>query len=526
MGQTPQQRRAQQRRAQERLQREIERAAAQRQKAEAVAAKEAARAARLAHQVERIACVEKKNLELTHRNRQLGSILTSGLTRTSRLNLDRRRESPREFEPDLGELGNPADRPHWAAFNPKPPGAISRAFGGQERYAIRLQTAKNQFQAAQLEWEGQEFRRQAAVRDIRKKHSIHTAQIRDRARVANHNLSLWVKGIAARHSESVERYLLEVVERTPLPIDFPRKCEITFQAGRDGDGDEACVRYQLPGTGVVPIIQSFSYIKTRDEVSQKERPAAECASTYRSVVAQVSLLVIRDLFEADENLQQVTFSGHVDWTNPANGREEFPCLISTIVGREEYSGLILNRVSAEDCLRHLKALVSQHPYKVEAVRPVIDFDLTKYPLVDGVDVVSSLDHRDDLMTLTPTEFEHVTCQLFEAMPGLKGWATQASRDDGVDAVIVNYTPVTGGLTVIQAKRYKNKVGPSHVRELAGTMEDKKAGRGVLVTTSTFTKDARLASKRHGRIELIDGPMLVHLFREHLDKDVLIGLPPT
>ena len=48
--------------------------------------------------------------------------------------------------------------------------------------------------------------------------------------------------------------------------------------------------------------------------------------------------------------------------------------------------------------------------------------------------------------------------------------TQASRDDGVDAVATNEAPVFGGLCVIQAKRYRKVVELEAVRALAGVME--------------------------------------------------------
>ena len=84
--------------------------------------------------------------------------------------------------------------------------------------------------------------------------------------------------------------------------------------------------------------------------------------------------------------------------------------------------------------------------------------------------------------MRPVEFEHLIRQLFEAR-GLEAWVTQASRDDGVDAVAVNRDPIMGGLCVVQAKRYRGMVEVEAVRALAGVMDDKKASRGVLVTTA-------------------------------------------
>ncbi|MFI6534866.1 restriction endonuclease [Nonomuraea sp. NPDC050547] len=66
---------------------------------------------------------------------------------------------------------------------------------------------------------------------------------------------------------------------------------------------------------------------------------------------------------------------------------------------------------------------------------------------------------------------------------MKSWVTQSSRDDGVDGVVVNEDPVMGGVCIIQAKRYKGPVSPNDVRALAGSIEDMRACKWILVTTS-------------------------------------------
>lgn len=95
------------------------------------------------------------------------------------------------------------------------------------------------------------------------------------------------------------------------------------------------------------------------------------------------------------------------------------------------------------CLRHLNALVSPHSYELEPITPILDFDLTKYSFIEGLDAVSALDSRPDLMQMSPTEFEHLVRQIFEAM-GVESWTTQQSNDDGVDAVVVNLIRCSGG----------------------------------------------------------------------------------
>jgi len=155
---------------------------------------------------------------------------------------------------------------------------------------------------------------------------------------------------------------------------------------------------------------------------------------------------------------------------------------------------------------------------------VVDFDvLNRFHIIDGIDVLTGLDHRVDLLALSPTEFEHLIRQLFEEM-GMKSWVTRASKDEGVDAVATNEDPILGGMCVIQAKRYSKVVGLESVQALAGVLHDKAATRGILVTTSWFGTASWELARRHGRLQLIEGRNLKLYIREHLNRDVLISLP--
>ena len=161
--------------------------------------------------------------------------------------------------------------------------------------------------------------------------------------------------------------------------------------------------------------------------------------------------------------------------------------------------------------------------------PVRDFDLARYSFVESVDAVSGLDSRPDLTRMTPTEFEHFVRQLFEAR-GLEGWTTERTGDDGVDAVVLNRDPMVGGLTIVQAKKYTRVLGVNHIRELVGAMDEKRAGRGILVTTSWFASGCWTKASENGRVELIDGPRLRYLVQEHLHNldlsRVWQGWPPV
>ena len=81
-------------------------------------------------------------------------------------------------------------------------------------------------------------------------------------------------------------------------------------------------------------------------------------------------------------------------------------------------------------------------------------------------------------------------------------------------------PILGGKVVIQAKRYKNVVGVSAVRDLYGTMINEGANKGILVTTSHYGKDAYDFAKDKP-VELIDGGGLLYLLDQNGVKAKII-----
>ena len=110
----------------------------------------------------------------------------------------------------------------------------------------------------------------------------------------------------------------------------------------------------------------------------------------------------------------------------------------------------------------------------------------------------------------PYDFEQQVAQMLRGR-GLTVEVTGGTGDEGVDIIAHDDTPVTGGVYLIQCKRYSpdKKVGVAEVRELYGTMQEKQSAKGVLVTSSTFTAGA-LKFAEGKSIELIDGARLSEL----------------
>ncbi|HMO94963.1 MAG TPA: restriction endonuclease [Tepidiformaceae bacterium] len=91
-----------------------------------------------------------------------------------------------------------------------------------------------------------------------------------------------------------------------------------------------------------------------------------------------------------------------------------------------------------------------------------------------------------------------------------GRAIGRSGDGGIDGVI-REDKLGLELVYIQAKRWSNSVGRPEVQAFIGSLEGLRARKGVFITTSGFTREARDYVERiEKRVVLIDGSELAHL----------------
>ena len=323
--------------------------------------------------------------------------------------------------------------------------------------------------------------------------------------------------------------LVDAVQKALATSVYPEGLDGSCAAKYVPEAAELWVEYELPRQDVIPAATAYKYVKTRDQIVPVPRKQAETDKLYEKLIARVALRTLAEALDAAPvtRVAGIVFNGYVSAKDRATGQPVRPLLLSVHADRDTFSKIVLDEPELDPtaCLRgYLNAVISPHPWDLEPVKPVLQFDLSRYKFVDEMSIVAGLDSRPDLLALKPTEFEHLIRELFEAM-GLKSWVTQASKDEGVDGVAVNEDPIVGGLCIIQAKRYSRLVEVESVHALAGVMDDMNAAKGVLVTTSWVGKASRDFAARNGnRIQIIEGRELKHVLREHLDIDALISLP--
>lgn len=131
------------------------------------------------------------------------------------------------------------------------------------------------------------------------------------------------------------------------------------------------------------------------------------------------------------------------------------------------------------------------------------------------------DLRAEVLKLTPVGFERLILDLMMKMGyggGTTGGGrlTPATADGGIDGII--FEDALGlDAVYLQAKRYSPdiKVGRPDIQGFVGSLTGEGANKGVFVTTSDFTREAREYVKRvPHRIILIDGTLLSRLMVDH------------
>lgn len=116
-------------------------------------------------------------------------------------------------------------------------------------------------------------------------------------------------------------------------------------------------------------------------------------------------------------------------------------------------------------------------------------------------------------------FEHLVVDLLVAMgyggsQSDRGRVVGKSGDGGIDGIIQE-DQLGLDMVYIQAKKWKESVGPDEIRKFVGSLGEQKAHKGVFITSGTFTEGARRAAdKANAKVVLIDGQQLVQLMMDH------------
>jgi restriction system protein len=313
---------------------------------------------------------------------------------------------------------------------------------------------------------------------------------------------------------AVSDYCEMVLANSEYPDFFPKEWDLEYVA----DTRTLVLEYALPAPDALPTLKDVQYVQTKDDFKESYLSDKERDSLYDSLLYQVTLRTLHELFEADvaNALDAIVFNGLVTTIDRAVGKEVTACIVSVHAGKDEFMAINLANVDPKACFKSLKGVAAAKLTGLAPVAPILMIDKADRRFVDSYAVADGLTAGDNLASMDWEDFEHLIRELFEkefANGGSEVKVTRASRDGGVDAVLFDPDPIRGGKIVIQAKRYANTVGVSAVRDLYGTMINEGAMKGILVSTANYGPDAHEFAKGKP-LTLMNGSNLLHLLQKH------------
>jgi restriction system protein len=128
-------------------------------------------------------------------------------------------------------------------------------------------------------------------------------------------------------------------------------------------------------------------------------------------------------------------------------------------------------------------------------------------------------HNRDLLnilkSLPPSGLERICQRLLRECGFEQVTVTGKTGDGGIDGIgLVQVSAFVSFKVLFQCKRYQGAVSASTVRDFQGACGG-RADKGIIMTTGTFTQDAKKEARRDGAvpIELVDGERIVDMFEK-------------
>jgi restriction system protein len=159
-----------------------------------------------------------------------------------------------------------------------------------------------------------------------------------------------------------------VLSSSRYPDFIPRSVDLEYRP----EPRMLVVDFRLPSPADLPQIESYRYVRSKNEIVEKRISDAAARALYDDVVYQICLRTLHEVFEADvaEAIDQIVFNGVVTATSPATGLLETKVIASVSASKVEFSMFDLSKVEPKATFRRLKGVAATRLTELAAVPPI------------------------------------------------------------------------------------------------------------------------------------------------------------
>ena len=335
------------------------------------------------------AAVGVKNADLATAIHKIENLLKGALDQDTYIDLDALQKTPRI--PAFNRA-----KPELRSYLPKPPSSFALLMPWKKKAYNR------QYESSETSYRNDRDDYYEALND-------HQYQIdQEREEVDEHNLKIerYKQDFAAGKPKAIEEYFALVLEKSAYPAGFPKTAIITYAA----ESESLRIEIALPAIDVIPAVKSWTYDQIRDEITAIAMPRKQRRLLYASVLAQLSLRTIHEVFTADRSkkIDSIVFDGYVDEINPSSGQPGRFSLVALAITRQQFNCLDLSQVEPRACLKGLNGRLSSKPDQLLAVPPMTEEDIQEATVANESDILDFKRQISELSGTIQTQSAQIT----------------------------------------------------------------------------------------------------------------------
>ncbi len=281
-------------------------------------------------------------------------------------------------------MPEPVTAPPEPVFvEPEAPKGFGSIFGGKKKHAAAVAAARAAFDAEHKRWaeeaaavpvrqlaqmqehEAAERRRLEQLDTARKAYERECEAREAEAAKTNDRLEALKAGIAAGQPDAIQEYVGIVLGNSVYPdvLDVEREYEF------DPVTRELTLAVLIAPPDRLPQQKVYRYVKASDEIVATPLSKKDVKDRYASVVHQVAVRSLHEIFEADRTgwIRTITLEVGTETSNPATGLNERIVFVGVAAEREAFSAFDLKNVVPLATLQHLRAAISKNPLELAGI---------------------------------------------------------------------------------------------------------------------------------------------------------------
>lgn len=182
----------------------------------------------------------------------------------------------------------------------------------------------------------------------------------------------WRRSYFAGDPRSISDYCRSVLASSEYPDSFPHDVVLYYVIA----SRTLAVDYRLPGISALPRVKGTKVIASRGVIEDVNVSDEWLHRTYDSVLYQVALRSLYELFQADDAgaIDSIVFNGWVKSIDKATGKEVAACILSVHAGRREFMDMNLANVDPKMCFKKLKGVSAAKLVALQPVRPILQMN--------------------------------------------------------------------------------------------------------------------------------------------------------